>query len=495
MRPSDEHGWVLVDPPFSRWRELGARAEATVASIVLGGVELGSLRREARHELGLAGPVVVSGHQPGFMHPGIWAKRLLLGRARELGMAALYLVVDTDQAGEVVALVPRRSPELVAVRHRLVVGPAGFPYEALAAPAASTWREFVAGMVLDLETVGRPELLARLTSLDKAAEEARPNARDLGEFLAGLASGFDPPSLPEVRVSRLARTRSFIRFALGLILDGERFWHAHNAVLNRVRTERRLRSPAQPVPDLRIEQAGIELPLWALVEGQRRPVFVRREGSRVVLASNREELCQLPVDDLDQAEARIREGALALRPRAMLLTAFVRLCVADLFVHGTGGREYEVVADRIFTELFGRPPPPFAVVSATVHLFDGSRPAAASERARLEGRNRELSYHPEHFLDARDPAAMELIAEKRRLVEKLGLAARHERPAFGRRLREINRLLSARLGHLKEACQVELSTIEAREREEQAARCREYPWFLYDQAELRRIVLAGAHAD
>jgi hypothetical protein len=497
VRPSEQDGWVLIEPPLAGWYELAQRAEAELPVGSLGGVDLGALRGQVRRELGvtLAGPLLVSGHQPGFPHPGIWAKRLVLTRARELGLETLFLVVDSDEAGNVAAVVPRRSPGLCTVRHPLVAGPRGTPYEALGVPTASEWGTFVDGIARDLGTLDQPVLLERLASLDRAAGQARGSVRDLGGFLARLLPEAEAPADRELTVSRLSQTHGFVRFALGLMLDAGRYWDAHNRALRAHRAERRVRSPAQPVPDLREAHGALELPLWAVVEGRRHPVFVRREGSQVVLSSDGRELCQLPATDFAQAEGMLR--AFALRPRALILTAFVRLCVADLFVHGTGGRHYELAGDRILAELFGHPPPPFAVVSATVHLFRENRGDSTDERARLARTDRDLRYHAERFLDPTEPGVAALVAEKQRLVARLEQAALGERGPDGRRLHELYQLMLARTRQLRESCASELAALGAPgalEQEARAIHCREYPWFLYDQTELKRIILAGAEA-
>jgi hypothetical protein len=492
VRPSEQDGWVLIEPPLVRWLELAQRAEAALPVGSLGGVDLGALRRQVRRELGaaLAGPLLVSGHQPGFPHPGIWAKRLILARAGELGLKPLFLVVDSDEAGDVAITVPRRSPGLCAVRHRLVAGPSGAPYEALGVPTASEWGTFVDGIARDLATLDQPAWLERLASLDRSAGQARGSARDLGEFLAQLLHQPEAPPLGELSVSHLAQTDGFIRFALGLVLDAERYWHAHNRALAAYRAERRLRSPAQPVPDLGAAEGALEVPLWTVAGGRRQPVFVLREGGRVVLSSPERDLCCFRADDVGRAESLLR--ALALRPRALTLTAFLRLCVADLFVHGTGGRPYELAGDRILAKLFGRPPPPFAVVSATVHLFRETRRDSADERARLERTDREVRHHPERFLDLGEPGVAELVAEKRRLVTRLEQIKPGERGPIDCRLRELNQAFLARVQHVREQCSQKLAELGELEREEQAMRCREYPWFLYDQTELKRVILAGA---
>src|SRR3989442_12865445 len=61
-------------------------------------------------------------------------------------------------------------------------------------------------------------------------------------------------------------------------------------------------------------------------------------------------------------------AGLAIRPRALTLTAFTRLCLADLFVHGVGGGRYDRVTDAVIREYFGLEPPAYAVTTATMHL-------------------------------------------------------------------------------------------------------------------------------
>ena len=47
---------------------------------------------------------------------------------------------------------------------------------------------------------------------------------------------------------------------------------------------------------------------------------------------------------------------------------YLRMMVADLFVHGIGGGKYDQVTDCIIEEFFGLKPPPLAVATATMKL-------------------------------------------------------------------------------------------------------------------------------
>ena len=47
---------------------------------------------------------------------------------------------------------------------------------------------------------------------------------------------------------------------------------------------------------------------------------------------------------------------------------FVRLLIADQFVHGIGGARYDQVADQIMSKHFGIEPPAFSVTTATLYF-------------------------------------------------------------------------------------------------------------------------------
>jgi hypothetical protein len=66
---------------------------------------------------------------------------------------------------------------------------------------------------------------------------------------------------------------------------------------------------------------------------------------------------------------------LRIAPRALPLTIFFRLLLADQFIHGIGGGRYDQVADRIIASFFKIDPPCFAVTTSTLYF-----PAARDEK-------------------------------------------------------------------------------------------------------------------
>src|SRR5438270_707716 len=70
-----------------------------------------------------------------------------------------------------------------------------------------------------------------------------------------------------------------------------------------------------------------------------------------------------------------RRNDVRLAPRALTLTMFFRLLLADQFVHGIGGGRYDQVTDDVIHRHFGLEPPRFAVTTATLYF-----PAAVGQR-------------------------------------------------------------------------------------------------------------------
>jgi hypothetical protein len=95
-------------------------------------------------------------------------------------------------------------------------------------------------------------------------------------------------------------------------------------------------------------------------------------GQTLVKLVSGEELQIDPAEDADAAAARLGRFLAGtshrLSPRALTLTMFLRLFIADQFVHGIGGARYDQVLDKLISMHFGIEPPEFAVATATMLL-------------------------------------------------------------------------------------------------------------------------------
>ncbi|MDI3280126.1 MAG: hypothetical protein QJR13_01980, partial [Bacillota bacterium] len=499
---------------------------------------------------GLSAPVVpflvVTGHQPLFYHPGVWIRDLVAwsvatqlaereargeaagrdlgrepagweGEARPARAAALHLSVDTDSVADVGVEVPRweEGRGLVRVREVLVRPPGGVPLEAAALPEAEEVEAFCRRVEEHLRTlvdgVGeeppaavRERGLKALHCWRRCAEQAEAAARAaraaagalerppaLADFLvawrrAYTARAWPPasrsapaagealpwPSFLELCLSDLARTPEFRAWAADLAREARRFALVHNQVLEEYRSQHGYRSRLNPFPNLSVAGDQVELPFWRVEEGWRRPWLVG-EGSP-----------PLPPE---------------LRPRALALTIFCRLFLADLFLHGVGGGRYDRVADRIIQGFYGIEPPPYAVVSLTLHFLPGYPEGGVEESASRAYRwweaVRRLRFSPERCLE--EPWTRGWWTEEaRRRVAELGrrkeeaiallLAAQKaaERRRAGRTLAELGRELREAAEPVLAAAEEELRRAEARLAEAKAAEYREYPFCFYEPPEV-----------
>jgi hypothetical protein len=434
------------------------------------------------------GPLVVMGHQPVLFHPGVWFKYLLLTRIASSAQAVgLHVIVDTDATGPIGADVPDERAGLVRAHETLVELPADVPLEAASPPAEHAWRGFVERMRAHLATVPLPGLEERLDAWAAGAGDVR-DAPSLGMWLARLRRLYEgragAPSYLEVPLSSLADTPEFRAFAVHLLRDPDELVRVYNGHLRAYRTAHRLRSPANPFPDLAASCGRIEAPFWVVAAGRRKELEVSRADGRVLLTVGSETIGSIPADG-SGVEALASLGV-SLRPKAIALTMFARLCLGDLFIHGVGGGRYDRLTDAIALDLFGRRPCPYLVATATLRLPLGGD-TAADKRHVLEERLMDLRHNPDRHLAEPSEMQRRLVDEKWELIRAVAEMRRGpDRRAATRRIRAINASLAADLAKDVADAEAKLAALGAADREG-AADSRDYPYMLFDPADVAAL--------
>lgn len=291
-------------------------------------------------------PLIATGHQAWFWHPGILAKDIAaaeLARAHQGGW--LHLVVDQDVPDAMTIDLPRQDGDALGVR---------------SLPLADVRTNVPTGMqppvdadavVARLRTAG-DERLGTLA----AAWQSLPPCRTLAEQVAVVTARLMRPwtgDVPLLMVTQLGAMPCLAELADAMVDDARRCVHHYNKAV--------AAHPGAGVAALRVETDRAELPLWALGWNQpRRRVFADVSDSRPLLAAE------------DGSE--IDRGADILAPRALLLTALLRGGLCDLFIHGKGGGVYDQAMARWMRAWHGGEADslaPMAVVSADVRLrFD-----------------------------------------------------------------------------------------------------------------------------
>jgi hypothetical protein len=226
--------------------------------------------------------------------------------------------------------------------------------------------------------------------------------------------------------------------------------------------------PDARVTPLLIRDDYVELPLWRARESGQRMRGYDSDVQRVL-----EQPARAPV----------------LFPRALLLTALVRLCMCDLFVHGTGGARYDVVMERWIKSWLGVDPAPIAVVSATMRLplaDDGPVPEPDDVVA-ASRRSRRAWHDPESSVD--DAAGRGPGAEKRQLLADIEAAPVGSVERRARFLAMHDELEKLRYRHDKQVQGAKRAAddLVRRYRERPIVESREWPFPLYDPAALDEL--------
>jgi hypothetical protein len=504
---------VLTEPEYRQWhaRAIENASAAAGWDFAIGGVSARALRRLARresvaeagaysHRMGIQVAevpiepelLVVTGHQPELYHPGVWVKDFLLQRfADETGAAALDLVVDTDSFDRVELRTPCMRPSVGRCTSVLATSDAQECFACSRVPSRDEVDDFCAAGSEALATLPAPALGRHFTAFCSALSDSLEHADDLGQAMTGARRRFESPAgtdYLELGVSRQARTSAFRRFAAALVSDAERFAGVFNTELAGFRARTGTRSNVQPFPDLVVDETTVELPFWVVSGGMRRPARVTR-GEAQTLLVNGEEVCDLP-QDVEGVMASLEQADALLVPRALTLTMFNRMFVADLFIHGVGGGRYDRVTDAVVRAYFGVEAPSFAVASMTLYLPLGAHVISEEEIAALEQRLNRLEHNPDQLLDEVEfedagerIEAQRLVAEKCMLVTDIARDGA-DKKAIGERIRAVN----ARLGTIMSPVVLEtserLDAARAQRETSQVLSDRTYPYCLWSPLEV-----------
>ncbi len=508
-----DHGELVVTPDPSLWSTLAQanRADAADWDFTVAGMPVALLRTRGRRELvamaaefsGRLGVpvdsppvdpelVVATGHQPELYHPGVWVKMFVLQRSGEItGATAIDLVVDTD-AFETVALeAPRLAPGVGRSRDILMRSEPDACFATTPVPTPSVIEEFCARGAATLASLPAAAPGRRFDEFCGMLRSSAGDACDLAELLtiarrryeAGVGSRY-----LELPVSRMCGSAVFSRFAAHLLMNAEEFAACYNGALAAYRRQTNTRSTAQPFPDLRTDGQTTETPLWLIVDGRRRSTQVDRRDGRIVVQADGVDVCEFPADDGEKAAAALSEIRLA--PKALVLTLFTRVLLADLFIHGMGGARYDQVTDDVIRSFFGVESPGYATTTLTLHLPLGAAVVTDDELAAAEDRLNRARHNPDAMLSevefgdrAVEVRAHELAVRKADLVSQIALPGA-DKKSMGAGIRSINEELGALIVPFVAELEAVLERLRAQRERADVLTDRTYSYCLWSPAEV-----------
>jgi len=478
-------GEVLIDPPLTSVSSLLKNAKNfDISGRPFGGKSFSEFRTLARYEvlelvqnyhqqfgesisITHSNKWIVVGHEPDLFHPGVWLKNFVLAKlGREHRAVTLNLIVDNDVPKSASIRIPRTDGTVAMLPFDDT--PSGVPYEEWLArneklfhsfpsridELAHDWNEqpMVGRFWNEMQNVVQRPLIA-----DKFSRARRHFERSWG------AENLELP------VSRMADTQSFRAFAIAIINDARRFAEHYNECLRIYRRTYRIASRHHPVPELIRDGKWQEIPfwIWTAAEPKRRRAFVRDENGETRVRWN-------------GSQQRLADPAIKLRPRALMLTLFARLALADMFIHGIGGAKYDELTEMIAERYFAAHLPGFLVVSGTLHLPLQPFPVSEVDWHAALRNFRDLQWNPQRQLMIASP---QLSAERDRLLTMPTQTRRQRRDRY--------RLLRENLDQWRPvtqlpiaAAQAELDRIVQELRANAILRSREYPFILFSERRL-----------
>lgn len=362
---------TLLSDARATYERLGSAGPARLQNVPLHEVHR-AMRTWVGHDN--AQPLIATAHQAELHHPGVWAKNALIAAAAaKLGGRAFHFAVDTDEPKHLLLRWPGGSVPLTddpalgrAAWSGMVAPPTPAHLKYVSetfSTAASQWRfsPLVGEVLLSLQrlSVGSANLSSVLTEALHALD-------------GSLGLHYDA-----MLASPITSSEPYLLLAHHVLSRADAFVADYNAALEDYRRQNRIRNPGRPMPDLRLSQDTCEVPFWldSLANGTRsRATVVQSHGAWALRSGQGAEFRFDPTADGWECAGRLmlwlRQHSLRLSPRALTLTAVLRLLLADIFVHGIGGGQYDQVLDALIERHFGIEPPRFAVTTATLYFPD-----------------------------------------------------------------------------------------------------------------------------
>jgi len=246
------------------------------------------------------------------------------------------------------------------------------------------------------------------------------------------------------------------------------------------------------------EAGGVETPFWLTGrDGRRQPLSVSRQGKETIriAAADRDLGALDPTsgDRVEQLTRLLERSGYLLRPRAVTLTLFTRMILADWFVHGVGGAGYERIGDYLFERYYGRRPPPVALATCTMTLPpDGSFSGLIDGTCQVKHELRTLQHHPERYLPeplAKEEPVATLVHRKRAALNRANDRSlpHDQRKSAWLEITRVNLELLPYARRAADGPRQRLVEAERRARSEKVRACREYFFGLFPEPQLRAL--------
>lgn len=446
--------------------------------------------------------VIATGHQAVWHHCGIWAKNLTVSKfAKAVDGNSLHVVLDHD-ISDTAMLLPRQNPDGSWYSERIEIEP---EQKAVALEFRRPQQQDHIKTFVDAVTKTRQgqfcnDIWSECAVLKADKISYFNSIADLLTYLQSVlnvALGLNIIYLP---VSKLSQSDAFINYVISIMLDTPSFAKTYNDAVTKQICESRI-NRRDIVQRLKLDKtAGLtELPFWLLLpNGKRTSLYVvSKKTDKIRIGTASAALGELDSARMsgkaEQLKNMLHQLNYVLRPKAVSLTLFVRLYLADWFVHGIGGSLYEPVTDYIIENYYRIEPPRFGVATCTQTLpLPNTIASPAARISQLKHELHNIKHNPEKYIDAsmlEEEPVVSLLRAKREKIEQATdryLPAGLRKSAWSSLLR-INQSLSEYARNTIKAVENKIAELEKNKISQEVCNYREYFFGLFPENSLRKL--------
>ena len=452
-------------------------------------------------------PIIQTGHEPILYHPGIWIKNHLVKYlAKKLGGVGINMIVDNDACNMAFIYVPILTEVLSSVQKMtLVKNMDNMAYEEIILDDIETILKFKEAVIcmlrkntFDENTITTIKCMQTAFEkfINRITEYYRRGCVDIVGLLTSARSEMEESfgiNNLEIPVSWICDTDGFYQFLLNILHRADPFAKIYNSKLAEYRSIHKIRSKANPLPDLKISGDLVELPFWIWkIGGQRERCYILNGEDSMKITNGNDTLVILKKSDnviknISMLKTLI-DASIKIRPRAITTTIFSRLFFSDVFVHGIGGAKYDTITDEIIKEFFGVEPPASVTISSTLFLPFNTFDTSNECLTRLKQVVNDMRYNPERHAPKEaweDAEFINRISEKQKLLKMINVGNKDEKRLYFNQIKELNRLLLTKINTEFQNKQREINKNRHALAYNEAVRFREYPVFIYPTKVLR----------
>ncbi len=498
LKIPNAHGARLILPPYRQWPALLSEncSRAKPHGFTIAGIPVVEYRDMVRASCGASPnqPIVATGHQPDFIHCGVWAKSVMAQRlVRDTSAQGIQFWIDYDQIKQSHLTVPHVVGDHVESADIPWVSiPSPEQYDqapVLSSPALQNRMTQFQTLYSQFDQSLLPKWFDGLQARTGCTNWVEQHTGAMNEVNRGFGITLD---------QQMAGRQDYALFFTHLMQDAPRFADIYNSALDSYRRRYEIHSHEHPIPDLQITPERIELPIW-IVDGlsRRHRLFVTPDNHRLEIWADDIRVGAMnlrAIQSLRQASTELNSvlAPYILRPRAVTFTLWTRMFLCDFFIHGIGGAQYDQITDDIIRRYFGVEPPAYACASASWWLNLPRFEVTGDDKSQLEQELRTLEHHPEEAIQDTDPnfalvqRKQTLIVESHRLHEQSPDDHARRSEVFAE-IHQINQQLSQLIADQRQDCSRRLIELERRLASNRLANSREYFFCLFPPDSLHEL--------